>query len=56
MDSEVFLSLTKVRSDEGTGQVHNTDITSGGKLPKQREGSDLKSAEIRKKSCARTHQ
>ena len=51
-DSEVFLSLTKARSDEGTGQARSTDITSGGKLPKQRENSearDLKSAEIRQK-------
>ena len=49
-DSEVFLSLIKARSEEGTGQVHNTDIASGDKLPKQREGSearDLKRAEIR---------
>ena len=52
MDSEVFLNLTKARSDEGTDQVCNTDIDSGSKLPKQREGSearDLKSAEIRQK-------
>ena len=51
-DSEVFSSLIKTRSDEGTGQVCNTDITSGGKLTKQREGSearDLKSAEIQQK-------
>ena len=51
-DSEVFLSLIKARSDKGTGQVRNTDITSGGKLPKQREDSEaryLKSTEIRQK-------
>ena len=51
-DSEVFLNLTKARSDEGTDQVHNTDIDSGSKMPKQREGRearDLKSAEIRQK-------
>ena len=33
-DSEVFLSLTKTRSDEDTDQVHNTDIDSGSKLTK----------------------
>ena len=32
MDSEVFLSLTKARSDEGTDQVCNTEIDSRGKL------------------------
>ena len=51
-DSEVFLSLTKTRSDEDTDQVHNTDIDSGSKLTKQREGSearDLKSLGIRQK-------
>ena len=33
-DSEVFLSLTKTRSDEDTDQVCNTDIDSGSKLTK----------------------
>ena len=58
-DSEVVLILTKARSDVGTDQVRNTDIDSGSKLPKQREGSearDLKSAEIRQKECPRNHQ
>ena len=34
MDSEVFLSLTKTRSNEDTDQVRNTDIDSGSKLTK----------------------
>ena len=51
-DSEVFLSLTKIRSDEDTDQVCNTDIDSGSKLTKQKEGSearDLKSLGIGQK-------
>ena len=58
-DSEVFLSLTKASSDEGTDQVRNTDINSGSKLPKQREGSearDLKSSGIRQKELPKNHQ
>ena len=42
MDSEVFLSLTKTRSDDDTDQVCNTDIDSGSKLTKRREGGETR--------------
>ena len=42
MDSEVFLSLTKTRSDKDTDEVCNTDIDSESKLTKRREGSETR--------------